>query len=208
MSTRVFTQAALRALLLLPFVAACSSPPTVLYTGPWLRPSPILKEKIDANARRMPWTHGLERVELVRWFAEVGEPAYPALLELCQDTRPDVAGAALGALGSTGDSRLVGELHGLPWPSEENVELRLERARALMRLGDFSMSVHMIGGLSHERLLVRALCSQSLYEATGKRFGFDPSASEADRVESIERWNEWWRVATTPAVELAQADPS
>jgi len=205
---RIFTQSVLRALLLLPFVAACSSPPTVQYAGPWLRPSPLLKDKIEANARRMPWTHGLERVELVRWFSEVGEPAYPVLLELCQDSRPDVAGAALGALGATGDSRLVQQLHSLPWPSEESVELRLERARALMRLGDFSMVEHMIGGLSHERLLIRALCSQSLYEATGKRFGFNPSATVGDRGEAVERWNDWWQLATTPAVELAQADAS
>jgi hypothetical protein len=168
----------------------------------------MLQDKIEANARRMPWTHGMERVELVRWFSQVGEPAYPALLELCNDTRPDVAGAALGALGATGDSRLVEELHALPWPSEDCIELRLERARALMRLGDFSMVEHMIGGLSHERLLIRALCSQSLYEATGRRFGFDPSASDGDRREAVTRWSEWWKLATTPSVELAQADQS
>jgi len=168
----------------------------------------MLQDKIEANARRMPWTHGMERVELVRWFSQIGEPAYPVLLELCQDSRPDVAGAALGALGATGDSRLVEELHALPWPSEDCVELRLERARALMRLGDFSMVEHMIGGLSHERLLIRALCSQSLYEATGRRFGFDPSASDVDRSEAVTRWSEWWKLATTPSVDLAQADPS
>jgi len=206
MSNRFLTQAALLALSLPLFVTACSSSPTVQTVTPWLTPSPLLKGKIDANARRMPWTHGMERVGLIRWFSEVGEPAYPALLELCQDSRPDVAGAALGALGATGDTRLVEELHGLPWPGEESVELRLERARALMRLGDFSMATHMIGGLSHERLLIRALCSQSLYEATGNRFGFDPSASEHDRADSIALWNEWWELATTPTTELAQAE--
>ena len=108
----------LRALLLFPLAFACTSPPTAQYTGPWLRPSPVLKEKIEENVRRLPWTHGMERVDLVRWFSEVGEPAYPVLLELCQDSRPDVAGAALGALGATGDERLVEQLHALPWPEE------------------------------------------------------------------------------------------
>jgi len=164
-----------------------------------------LKEKIEENVRRLPWTHGMERVDLVRWFSEVGEPAYPVLLELCQDSRPDVAGAALGALGATGDERLVEQLHALPWPEEEQVALRLERARALLRLGDFSMTEHLIGGLSHERLLIRALCAQSLYEATGKRFGYAPSATPVDRGEAVARWQEWWELVVTPTEELAQA---
>ena len=150
-------------------MVACSSPPTKQYSGPWLRPSPALQERIDSCARRLPWTHGLERVELIGSFTAIGEPAFPALLELCQDPRPDVAGAALAALGASGDDRLVTILLELPWPSEERFDLRLERARALMRLGDRSMVPHLIDGLEHEKLIIRANCAKVLQDETGNR---------------------------------------
>lgn len=206
MSKRHLSKLTLRALLWAPLAVACSTPPTVQYTDLWLRPSPALHGRIESNVLKLPWTHGMERVELVRWFAEVGEAAYPALLGLSQDPRPDVAGAALGALGATGDERLVAILQEMPWPGEERVNLRLERARALLRLGDHSMLPHLIGGLGHERLLVRALCAQSLYEATGERFGYEPCLPSAERDQAIERWNEWWMFYSEPSEEFARLD--
>lgn len=206
MSNRLLIKLSLRALILAPLAVSCSTPSTVQYTGPWLRPSPALKERIDNNARRLPWTHGVERVELVRWFSELGEPAYPALLELCQDPRPDVSGAALGALCATGDSSLVPTLQALPWPNEDRIDLRLERARALLRLGDLSMAPHLIEGLKHERLYVRALCAQSLYEVTKDRFGYEPGDSSDARELAIGRWHEWWASRSQVTERLARAD--
>ena len=206
MSKRFLTRFTLRALVLAPLAVACSTPPTQQYTGPWLRPSPSLKLRIESYSRRLPWTHGLERMDLIHDFAEVGEPAYPALLEMCQDPRVDVAGAALAALGATGDTRLVSALHALPWPSEERFDLRLERARTLLRLGDQSMVPHLIGGLGHERLLIRSFCAKALHDATGKRFGYEAGEAAAARAESIERWSAWWRVRSVPVMELARAE--
>ena len=206
MSYSLLTKFALRALILAPIAVACSTPPTKQYSGPWLRPSPALKERIDSCARRLPWTHGLERVELIRSFATIGEPAFPALLELCQDPRPDVAGAALAALGASGDKRLVTILLELPWPSEERFDLRLERARALMRLGDRSMVPHLIVGLQHEKLIIRANCAKVLQNETGNRFGYVPGESPDARAVAVERWNEWWVACSTPVEELARVD--
>jgi len=196
----------LHALLIAPLVGGCTSPATVQDTSPWVRPSAGLKQRIDRSARRLPWTHGVERLELVRWFAEIGEPAYPALLELCLDPRPDVVGAALGALGATGDPSLIPTLHELPWPDVADVELRLERARALLRLGDYSMVPHLIDGLQHERLMVRALCAQSLYEQSRDRFGYVPGDTLEERESAVERWRDWWVSQTTPGERLARAD--
>lgn len=187
---------------------SCSTPGTVQDVSPWVRPSPGLQQQIDRRARRLPWTHGVERMELVRWFAETGEPAYPALLELCMDPRPDVAGSALGALGATGDAALIPALHELPWPNIEDVELRLERARALLRLGDYSMVPHLIDGLEHDRLMVRALCAQSLFEESHDRFGYVPGGPKGDRDVAVERWREWWSKLSAPRETegLARAD--
>jgi len=160
--------------------------------GPWVDASPSLQLKIDQQTQRLPWSHGIERIEIIQWFAEVGEPAYPVLLELVLDPRSDVAGAALAALGATRDARLVEPLRELPWPEEDAPDLALERARTLLRLGDWSMLPHLINGLEDERVMIRALCSQALWEATHERFDYDANAPDAERQASIESWRAWW----------------
>lgn len=166
--------------------------PTRAAAGPWLEPSPILAQEIQQQADRLPWTHGYERIEMIHWFASVGEPAYPTLLGMVSDPRDDVAGAALAALGATGDSRLVEPLRKIPWPEESDIDLALERARTLLRLGDWSMVPHLIDGLGDERVMIRALCAQALYEATHQRFGYDANADAATREQTIQVWRDWW----------------
>jgi hypothetical protein len=180
--------------LLLSLTAACASTSSSVETEPeWLEPSPRLRHQIEESARRLPWTHGMERVEMITWFATVGEPAYPTLLEMVLDPRKDVAGSALAALGATRDSRLVMPLRALPWPEgEKNTDLALERARALLRLGDWQMVPLLIGGLRNEELLTRALCAQALWESTRERFAYDPKAEPEEREKAIAEWEKWW----------------
>ena len=162
------------------------------HTGPWLEASPTLKSHIDDNAKRLPWTHGVERVQMIQWFASIGEPAYAKLLEMISDPRPDVAGSAYASLGATRDMRLVEHIHKVPAP-EGNVDLRYERARALLRLGDFEVIPDLIAGLRDERPLARALCSQMLVEATRENFGFDPKGEPAAREEAVLKWEAWYK---------------
>lgn len=169
----------------------------------WLEPTPQLKEQILDNAKKLPWTHGLERVELIHWFAQVGEPAYPTLLQMVLDARKDVAGAALAALGATRDSRLVEPLRNLEWPDKNAQDLSLERARTLLRLGDWQMVPQLIEGLRDERLVTRALCIQALFESTHERLGFDARAEQPERAESIKKWEAWWQERQNDAL-LAQ----
>jgi HEAT repeat protein len=105
-----------------------------------------------------------------------------------------VAGSALAALGATRDSRLVEPLRALPWPEGEgSIDLRLERARALLRLGDWQTVPILIEGLRDERMITRALSSQALWESTHERFGYDPKGEEAERAASIAKWEAWWK---------------
>jgi hypothetical protein len=185
-------------LLLLPLTAGCVSDsshalPGKKDVGPWLEPSPSLQIQIDEQADRLPWTHGVERIELIRWFATVGEPAYPKLLELAADPRPDVAGSALAALGSTNDSRLVEPIRALTWSYRLPRPVQLERARALVRLGDWSEVPTLIEGLEDEDVYVRALCSKTLFDLTRERFGYDPNSTQLEREQAVERWWGWWR---------------
>jgi len=161
-------------------------------TSEWLEPSPALRNQIEDEAKRLPWTHGMERLESIMWFARVGEPAYPTLLDMVLDPRKDVAGSALAALGATKDSRLVEPLRALPWPEGmENTDLALERARTLLRLGDWQMVPILVKGLRDERMVTRALCIQALDESTHERFNFDPRAEPDVRELSIRKWEAW-----------------
>ena len=141
----------------------------------------------------MPYSHGFDRLEQIRWFASVGEPAYPYLLRLAIDSRDDVAAAALAALGATRDSRLVEPLHELAWTEERGRgDLGLERARTLLRLGDWSEIPALVAGLRDQRLFTRSLCLDALKEATHETQGFDPRAEKGERDKAIARWEQWW----------------
>ncbi len=189
-------------------VTSLQSPRAETNASGWLEPSPALRQQIEDEAKRMPWTHGMERIETIHWFASVGEPAYPTLLAMVLDPRADVAGAALAALGSTKDSRLVEPLRELPWPDGDHSDLALERARTLLRLGDWQMVPHLVKGLRDERMMTRALCIQALDEATHERFGFDPRADADAREPAVARWETWTKdrlsdplLAENPAVK-------
>jgi hypothetical protein len=196
--TRTLLARALATSFALVLATACVSTDSSVKTGakgkgPWLDPSPALRSQIEDKAKRLPWTHGLERVEMIQWFAGVGEPAYPTLLTLARDPRADVSGAAFAALGATRDSRLVDYLRELPLATgPESTDLNLERARTLLRLGDWHSIPDLIAGLKDERVITRALAIQALYEATHEKFDYDPRGDPAAREVSIQRWNSWW----------------
>jgi hypothetical protein len=176
---------------------ACASSKSapVVAGGPasWLKPSPLLRQQLDDEAARLPWTRGLERVELIRWFASIGEPAYSKLFELLEDPRQDVAAAAYAALGVTGDKRLVTPLLEVPWTdAQKGTDLELERARTLVRLGCWQEIPTLIRGLADERLYTRALCIDALSEATGQTLDFEARGSASSREIARERWERWW----------------
>ncbi|WP_145065093.1 hypothetical protein [Engelhardtia mirabilis] len=177
-------------------LAACSSTAEVKEGSPkgfWVAPSAVMEAQIRDEAERLPWTRGIERMEQIRWFASLGEPAYEILLELLADPRDDVAASALSALGATGDRRLVSHIRAVPFDKEQRgLDLRLERARTLLRLGDWGEVPELIAGLSDKRLLTRALCAQALQESTNESFGFDPKADETARQLAVDRWERWW----------------
>jgi len=161
--------------------------------SPWIQPTPLLAQQIQDEAARLPYSHGFDRLEQIRWFASVGEPAYPNLLKLALDPRDDVAASALAALGATLDSRLVHPIRELTWNDERvHGDLGLERARTLVRLGDWSEMPVLIAGLRDERLFTRSLCLDALKEATHETNGFDARAEASEREKAVARWEQWW----------------
>ena len=163
------------------------SEPTV-----WLRPSAEMERQMRARGNRFPWLQTLEeRVEMVEWFRQRGEPTYPTLLGLLADPRPQVSGTALACLGAMRDPRLLPFLNEIPWPPEDEVDIRLERARTHMQLGDWSYVALLVDGLEDSRPMTRAICARSLQRGTKMDFGFDPYGEQAERTEAVARWREW-----------------
>lgn len=161
--------------------------------SPWVQPAPLLAQQIQDEAARMPFSHGFDRLEQIRWFAAIGEPAYDTLLRLAIDPRDDVAAAALAALGATLDSRLVLHIQALEWsPERMQGDLQLERARCLVRLGDWSAIPNLIDGLEDERLFTRSLCLDTLRETTRETHGFDPRSEKSQRDKAVAAWRQWW----------------
>jgi len=161
--------------------------------GRWVRPSPMLEQQIEDAAEQLPWAKGLQKLELIRFFATLGEPAYETLIELAQDPRTSVAASAYSALGATGDGRLVEVLNELPFDAANApTDLALERARTLARLGDWRTLPTLIRGLEDERLFTRALCDQALTEITGESIEFDPRAPVMERAHGVAAWERWW----------------
>lgn len=159
----------------------------------WIEPSPVLEDQIDDVIRQLPWSRGFERIEQIRWLASVGEPAYSHLLDLAIDPRDDVSAAALAALGATLDRRLVDPIKALEWtPAREASDLGLERARTLVRLGDWSPIPTLIDGLGDDRVYTRTLCIEALFEATRHDLDFDPHAGPEQRLAAQQRWQGWW----------------
>lgn len=188
-----------RTLVLSLFLAACTSTAREVRddgidrSSPWVQATPLLAQQIEDEAARLPYSHGFDRLEQIRWFASMGEPAYTVLLRLALDPRDDVAAASLAALGATQDSRLVPHIQGLGWTAERKQgDLELERARTLVRLGDWSEMPVLIRGLNDERLFTRSLCADALREATHETQDYDPRAEKSEREKGVARWEQWW----------------
>lgn len=174
-------------------------PPPERADSDWVLPSSSLRDDIERQAAALPYRHGAERLEAIAWFTAVGEPAYDTLLGFLEDERTPVVASSLAALGGTRDHRLV------PYLQDAGREawtgtLALEYARTLVRLGDWDSMPVLIDGLESEEKLERALCAETLFEATRERMGFAAGGSLPERTAAVERWRSWWERRSADAL--------
>jgi HEAT repeat protein len=85
-------------------------------------------------------------------------------------------------------------------PTAPEGTLRLEYARALALLGDWSEVSVLVEALASENVVVRGSALKALRDATGETRGFHPQGSPGDRAAAVDRWRLW-------AIERA-ADPA
>lgn len=161
----------------------------------WIEASPVLQREIEEHVAQVPYLQKPDDfLREVDWFVRVGEPAYETLLDVARDADPKVAGFALTVFAARGDARLVPHLAEIPWPagdSPEQVQLRYERARCHVKLGDWEPMSILVDGLGDENLWNRAQCFKALRDETGQTFDYHPRLEGAERAASIARWREW-----------------
>ncbi|MDF1838569.1 MAG: hypothetical protein P1V35_11935, partial [Planctomycetota bacterium] len=157
--------------------------------------------ELQMNAERMPWLQtAAEQQEMIEWFSLAGEAAFTKLLELASDPRPKVANMAFAALAASRDQRLVDELRQIPWADDQPLPVQYSRARAHLKLGDWSHIGILIDGLEDDVPYNRALCARILEGATKNNFGYDYRMGEMDRAPAVERWKQWYAERAADAI--------
>ncbi len=158
----------------------------------WVQPTPSFQRKLEYQASRVPYLQTTEEiVEVIRFFVQARESAYDLLLEMAQSPDAKVAGTALAALGSTRDQRLAPYVGALEMHGDGGRHLDYERARCLVKLGDWSDLPLLVAGLREDELLCRAQCFKTLREATHLSHGFYPQGDEETREVAVQAWESW-----------------
>jgi hypothetical protein len=174
-------------------ITTSTGPHQDIAEGPWVEPSPTLQIEIERHAELFPYLQKLQQFQNeILYFVQVGEPAYPVMLDLVENGDEKSAGIALAVLSSTGDVRLVPYLQKIPWPDKDDTEARYERARCLVSLGDWEPMAILVAGLRDEELWSRALSFKALRQATNQTFDYLPQENDLEiREAAVVRWDEW-----------------
>lgn len=192
---RPFSASKLAQLLLLPAAllgSSCITDGGSRDKGPdFTQASDQLTREIESHAHAVRTGRNLEAfAREAEWFKEVGEPAYPTLIELAADSDVRIASFGLASISAQRDPRLLAPLKSaVPTPSEKT--LRLEYARALALLGDWSHVDVLVEALASEDVRIRGSALKALRDATGQTLGFHPQRSPSDRAAAVDRWRAW-----------------
>jgi len=154
-------------------------------------PSDQLTREIESHAHAVRAGRDLEVfAREAEWFRGVGEPAYAQLIEFAADSDVRIASFGLATISAQRDPRLLAPLkEAVPTPADG--PLRLEYARALALLGDWSQVDVLVDALASEDVHVRGSALKALRDATGETRGFHPQGSPSDRAAAIDRWRFW-----------------
>jgi len=134
----------------------------------------------------------LDRRSAAQALGDLGDvQARDALRARLDDGDWDVVHAAAGSLAQLGDReavpRVEAALHRARWP-----ETRRTLAEALAVLGSSAGVGPLLGDLENADELQREFAFETLFAITGRHFGFEPAAPEADRLKATSRLQAWW----------------
>lgn len=160
----------------------------------WLEPNALLNGQIELRSNEVEVISSLEDfVRLSDWFQNVGEPAYPKLLEMASSSSKRSREFGLSVIAANGDARMLEPFKArIPVPSRDEVNHRYEYARALLRMGDISGAPYLIEGLEEAGAKKRAMAYNALLESTQNNIPFDASGTEEERAASVAAWRQWY----------------
>ncbi|MBK8097979.1 MAG: HEAT repeat domain-containing protein [Planctomycetes bacterium] len=181
--------AALTVLALLPFAGCTSSAPQ--NASSYAKPNSLMADEITSRIEQIPYQHREELLLNLQWLSQAGEQAIPSLLSGLQHDNAKVRSSSAWVLGRIRDRRVIPEMRASLQDGNETV--RLEVARTLLVLGDLATAPTLIEGLDSQRKEVRYLCHEALKSVTGRDFGYDHLAEDANsRRSAALSWRQWW----------------
>jgi hypothetical protein len=155
-----------------------------------------MEEMIQEKIKQIPYQHKEELLNNLMWLARAGDQAVPALDEALSHDDPKVRASCAYVFGQMGDKRTIPILQ--RHRNDPHPVARLEIARSLLILGDYSTVPLIIQGLNSDMQHVRYLCYDILHSTTGKTFDYDHRAVDpVDREPAIAKWQGWWEKQTT-----------
>lgn len=174
----------------------------------WVEAAPDLQLQIDTRAMQVAvMASPDEFVELSDWFQGVGEPAYPALLEMIESGEKRERSFALSVVSATADRRLLEPVkEAMPVSALKDEQHSYEYARALARMGDYSELPTLIAGLQDKDRYTRALANETLKEVTNNQIGYSPDASAEERQKAVEAWLAWWEAQQQDVLLQSEED--
>lgn len=155
------------------------------------KPSQLMAETIQDRIRQIEYQEGDELLANLAWLSNQGVASLPGLIEALENPVPKVRANAAWCLGQAGNRKAIPYLQ--RHATDKNSTVRLEVARQLLFLGDYSQVGALVAGLDSDNTRVRFLSYEALRSTTGKDFGYDfRVASKEGRSEAVGQWGQWW----------------
>ena len=173
-------------------LGSCGSVSESAKKSEYAAPNPLLRGEIQRRIDSIPYQHKEELLDNMLWLAAQGEVAMEQLIDALSAQDPKTRSSSTWCLGRIGDKRSIAAVRQRA-DTEEDEIVRLELARTLLLLGDFSKTPTLIAGLESDRRHVRYLCYEALRQQTGNDFGYDHRVEDpTERAKAVRRWREWW----------------
>lgn len=176
-------------LFLLLFLLACQSTDQ---NDDFVKASSALQEEIDSKIESIPYLHGSSLTAVLTRLTYIGEPAIPSLLKALESRDVLTRSSAAFVLGQIG-FRHQKIYDALRKSTKDPVPtVRYESGASLLSMGDVYGAGVLIEGLKDKEMKNRFVSIVALRECLKKDFGYNPKSSPEERLESIQKWEEWW----------------